>query len=97
MQIRFQADADLNLSIVHATVRREPTIDFQTARVAHLAGRNDLDVLAVAADQERILVTHDQKTMPQIFASFISRQLSYGVLVVPLSTCRFPLSSTSFW
>ena len=31
MKIRFQADADLNQIIVLATVRREPSIDFQTA------------------------------------------------------------------
>lgn len=29
MKIRFQADADLNQIIVLATVRREPSIDFQ--------------------------------------------------------------------
>ena len=41
MKIRFQADADLNQIIVLATVRHEPSIDFQTAGAAGLAARND--------------------------------------------------------
>jgi hypothetical protein len=31
MRVRFQADADLNLVILHAVVRREPAVDFRTA------------------------------------------------------------------
>jgi len=41
MKIRFQADADLNQIILLATVRREPSIDFQTAEAAGLAHRRD--------------------------------------------------------
>ena len=56
MKIRFQADADLNQIIVLATVRREPSIDFQTAGAAGLAARNDEEVLEVAARDGRLLV-----------------------------------------
>ena len=49
MRVRYQADADLNEIILLAAVRREPTMDFQTATAAGLAGRHDLDVLALAA------------------------------------------------
>jgi hypothetical protein len=38
MSVRFQADADLNHIIVKATLRREPSIDFQTAYTAGLVG-----------------------------------------------------------
>jgi hypothetical protein len=41
MKIRFQADADLNQIILLATVRREPTVDFQTASAAGLANLGD--------------------------------------------------------
>jgi hypothetical protein len=34
MSVSFQADADLNHIIVKATLRREPSIDFQIAHVA---------------------------------------------------------------
>lgn len=37
MKVRFQADADLNQIILLATVRQEPSIDFQTALAAGLA------------------------------------------------------------
>ena len=36
MKVRFQADADLNEIIVTALLRREPSIDFQTATAAGL-------------------------------------------------------------
>ena len=83
MRVCFQADADLNVAIVLAARRREPIIDFQTAAEAGLAGRLDLDVLAMAAQRGRVLVTHDQWTMPRHFGQFISQQVSAGVLVVP--------------
>ena len=83
MTIRFQADADLNQIILLATIRREPAIDFQTAVAASLAGLNDEQVLARAANEGRLLVTHDQKTMPRHFANFTSAATSPGVLIVP--------------
>lgn len=83
MKIRVQADADLNQIIVLATVRREPSIDFQTAGTAGLAARSNREVLDLAAQDGRLLVTHDQKTMPRHFAEFITRATSSGLLVIP--------------
>jgi hypothetical protein len=83
MSVRFQADVDLNHIIVKATLRREPSIDFQTAPAAGLAGVPDPEVLALAAQAERVLVTHDRKTMPPHFAEFIGHATSSGVIVVP--------------
>jgi len=83
MNVRFQADADLNQIIVKASVRREPSIDFQSAQAANLSGLRDEDVLAIAAKEGRLLVTHDRKTIPHHFAEFIFSQTSPGVLIVP--------------
>jgi hypothetical protein len=83
MSVRFQADADLNHVIVKATLRREPSIDFQTAHAAGLVGLRDPEVLALAAHAGRVLVTHDRKTMPKHFAEFIGRITSSGVIVIP--------------
>lgn len=83
MKVRFQADADLNQIIVSATIRRVLDIDFRTASAAGLAGLSDPGVLALAARDGRILVTHDQSTMPQHFAAFIAEQESPGALIVP--------------
>jgi hypothetical protein len=57
--------------IVKATLRLEPSIDFQTATAAGLAGRNDVEVLILAADQGSILVSYDRRTMPVRFGNFI--------------------------
>ena len=81
--VRFQADADLNQVIVSALIRRDPRVDFRTAVDASLDGLDDLAVLELASRDRRILVTHDSKTMPRHFASFIETQASGGVIVVP--------------
>lgn len=82
MTIRFQADADFNQNIVTGVLRREPTIDFQTALVANLEGLQDREVLELAAKEGRILVSHDRRTMPVHFAEFITTKTSSGVLIV---------------
>ena len=83
MSVRFQADADLNHIIVRATLRRESSVDFQTAHAAGLVGVPDPEVLALAAQAGRVLVTHDRKTMPTHFAAFIAHTSSSGVIVIP--------------
>jgi hypothetical protein len=80
--VRYQADADLNQAIVTGVLRREPTIDFQTAFAAGLEGVKDPEVLAIAAQQGRILVSHDRKTIPSEFAEFIIDNQSSGVVIV---------------
>jgi hypothetical protein len=82
MSIRFQADADLNQSIVAGVLRRDSSIDFQTANVSDLSGLSDLEVLLIAAQDDRVLVSHDQRTMPKYFAEFISTQTSSGLIIV---------------
>ncbi|MCB0204886.1 MAG: DUF5615 family PIN-like protein [Anaerolineae bacterium] len=81
-RIRFQADADLNEIIVKATLRLEPSIDFQTAHTAGLAGMDDPDVLRLAAEQGRLLVSHDRRTIPAHFGQFILSGRSSGLLIV---------------
>jgi hypothetical protein len=83
VRLRFQADADLNQIIVRATIRREPSIDFQTAAGAGLEGLSDADVLRRAARMGRLLVTHDQRTIPRHFGEFIATETSPGVLIIP--------------
>lgn len=84
-KILFQADADFNQRIVKAILRREPLIDFQSALDANLESVLDPEVLFLAANQGRLLVSHDKTTMPQHFADFISTQTSPGLLIVPKS------------
>src|SRR5437763_14119510 len=82
--IRFVADADLNGSIVGGCRRREPAIDFLSANDANLEGVADPDVLALAAAEDRILVSHDFQTMPRHFGDFLQgRGSSPGLILVP--------------
>ena len=82
MRPRFQADADLNHKIVTGFRRREPAIDFLSANDGGVVGLLDPDVLRVAANAGRILVSHDRKTMPRHFAGFIETRSSPGVIIV---------------
>ncbi len=81
-KIRFQADADLRQSMVTGTIRKQPNLDFQSANKAGLEGVKDPEVLAIAARDGRVLVTHDRKTMPIEFGQFITSQTSSGVLIL---------------
>lgn len=82
MKIRFQADADLNEDIVLGLARLEPEVDFQSATEAGLRGLADPEVLSRAAQENRILVTHDRRTMPTQFAAFIVKNTSPGVFII---------------
>jgi hypothetical protein len=86
VKIRFQADADLNEDIVKGVLRREPRIDFRTATSAGFRGLSDLEVLTLAAQEGRVLVSHDRKTMPRTFAQFIGAKTSPGLFLVSQKT-----------
>jgi hypothetical protein len=82
MRVCYQADADLNEDIITGVRRRVPEIDFQTAHEAQLANLPDPSVLAQAAQEGRILVTHDRSTMPIHFGQFIENHDSPGLIVI---------------
>ncbi len=83
MSIRFLADADLNFKIVLGLRRKEPAIDFCDAKAACLVGLPDPQVLGLAAELKRVLVSHDRKTMPAHFMFFIENQSSPGLIILP--------------
>ncbi len=86
MKVRFPADADLNKAIVIGVLRREPSLDFLTAHAAGLRRMTDREVLALAAEQHRVLVSHDVGTMPAHFRMFRNEgKHSAGVFLVPQS------------
>jgi hypothetical protein len=84
VKVRFLADADLNKAILTGVLRREPTVDFLTAHAAGLRSMTDSQVLALAAEQQRVLVSHDVGTMPAHFRAFRNAgKHSPGVVLVP--------------
>lgn len=80
--IRFQADADPRQAIVTGVICRQPDLDFRSAHEARLEGIKDSEVLAIAARDRRVLVTHDRKTMPTEFGQFITTQRSFGLIIL---------------
>jgi hypothetical protein len=85
MSLRFQADADLNPEIERGLRRREPTIDFRSAATVLPAGMPDLEVLRIAAEAGRVLISRDVATMPGHFSRFIAKSDSPGLLLIPSS------------
>jgi hypothetical protein len=83
VRIRFQADADLKHAIVAGTLRRTASIDFQRAEAVPLEGLDDPSVLAVAAEEGRVLVSHDVNTMERHYRDFIRKQKSPGLVLIP--------------
>ena len=82
MRPRFQADADFNHKILLGLRRREPSVDFLDAHEGGVIGLSDPEVLRVAAESNRILVSHDRKTMPSHFARFREKRSSAGLIIV---------------
>jgi hypothetical protein len=81
MKVRLQADNDLDFLIVTANGHLDSRIDFQSAHQAGLHGRTDPEVLAIRARDNRIVVSHDRRTMPKHFGDFIENTPSPGLIV----------------
>jgi Domain of unknown function (DUF5615) len=82
MRPRFLADADFNHKIAVGLRRREPSVDLLSAHDGGVVGLPDPDVISVAAESGRILVSHDRKTMPGHFARFRETRSSSGIIIV---------------
>ena len=83
MSIRFQADTDLNFDIVRAVRQQEPAIDFASAADSQLRGIKDPELLERAAVADRVLVSHDRRTMLNHFRDRLAvGKSSPGLLVV---------------
>jgi predicted nuclease of predicted toxin-antitoxin system len=62
--LRLLADENFNGDIVRGLLLRQPDLDLVRVQDAGLAGADDPDILAWAAANNRILLTHDRATMP---------------------------------
>jgi hypothetical protein len=66
-------------------IRTEPTIDWRPAQKHIPDATPDSEVLQLATDDERVLVSRDAKTMPHHFAAFVKTRSSAGVVLIPTS------------
>lgn len=85
MTVRFLADEDLDADIVVGLRSRQPAIDILDVKTAGLRGTKDRDLLDLSAQQGRILITHDQRTMTRHFRDRLAAGESShpGLFVVP--------------
>lgn len=80
---RFLTDEDFEPAIIKGLRRRQPQLDLMTAVEASNLGKTDSEVLAFAAQESRILVSHDKRTLPGHFADYLAAgHHSPGVLLV---------------
>jgi hypothetical protein len=62
--MRLLADENFNGVVVRAVLARCPGLDLVRVQDVGLSGAADPDVLAWAAANDRIVLTHDYRTMP---------------------------------
>lgn len=97
--LRFLADENFNNAIVRGLLRREPPIDIVRAQDTELVGADDPSLLAWAAQQERIILTHyayertrSGQRMPGVFeigrAAQIGQVIDDLLLIVECSDDR---------
>jgi hypothetical protein len=82
--VRFAADENFNRKIVTGLQRRIEGLDIVRVQDAGLRTADDPAVLEWAAEQGRVLLTHDAATMPGFALSRVpAHQPMAGVFVVP--------------
>ncbi|MEM7352714.1 MAG: DUF5615 family PIN-like protein [Acidobacteriota bacterium] len=84
--LRLAADEDFNGRIVRGLKRREPTLDLARVQETDVFGAADPEVLAWAAAEDRVLLTHDVSTMTAAAYDRVTKhQPMPGVVEVPQS------------
>jgi hypothetical protein len=82
--VRFLADEDLDADIIDGLLARESAIDILDVKNAGLRKSEDPALLELAAQQDRILITHDRRTMTLHFRERLATgRSSPGMFVVP--------------
>ena len=82
--LRFLADENFSNHIIIGLLRRDPTIDIVRVQDMGFAGASDEAILEWAAQNERIVLTHDAATMPDCaYQRQAAGRAMAGVFVIP--------------
>lgn len=89
--LRLLIDQDFDQDILRGLLRRAPDLDAVTAYEVGKSEAPDPELLAWAAEAERVLVTHDRRTMP----AHAARRLAAGddIAGVIVVSRRIPIST----
>jgi hypothetical protein len=81
--LRLLADANFNGDIVRGLLRIQPTFEIIRVQDVGLADAPDPDILAWAAVNDWLVLTHDRSTMPDhAFARVVAGDMMRGVFVL---------------
>jgi len=81
--IRLVVDQNFNEHILGGLVRREPALDWVHVRDIGLAASSDPMILEWAAAENRVLLTHDRRTIPGFAYARVNQGLPMpGVFLV---------------
>jgi predicted nuclease of predicted toxin-antitoxin system len=82
--LRLVSDENFNGDIVRGLLLRHPALDLCRVQDVGLEGADDPTILAWAAANDRIVLTHDHATMPDFAYTRVAAGLPMpGVFVVP--------------
>src|SRR5438874_1028273 len=81
--LKLAVDEDFDNDILRGLLRQEPRLDVRRIQDAGLSGRHDRNLLEWAAQENRVLLTHDVNTMPRYaYEQVEAGQSMPGVFVV---------------
>jgi hypothetical protein len=82
--LKYAVDEDFNHEIVRGLALKAPTLDMLTVQDVDLLEVHDREILTWAAQEGRILLTHDVRTMPTYAAERLRNgQTMPGLILVP--------------
>ena len=82
--LRLVTDEDFNRRVLDGLLARQPGLDIVRMQDVGLSGAGDPDVRAWAAQEGRIVLTHDAATMPNhAYERIAASQSLPGLFVVP--------------
>jgi len=85
--LRFAADENLNYNIVRGLLRRKADLNIVRIQDVGLSGKDDATVLEWAAQEDRILLTHDVTTITKYAYERISDGLPMpGVFAIKMTS-----------
>jgi hypothetical protein len=87
--LRLLADENFNGDVLRGLSRRQPDLDIVRAQDVGLTGADDPDILAWAAENSRIVLTHDRATMSDYaYERIAAGEAMAGVFIL---NDRFPV------
>ncbi len=84
--MKFLADENFEGAIFRGLLRRNPDLDIERVQDVGLISASDPDILEWAYQHKRIILTHDQKTMPAYAYQRLAEGRSIAGIIVTKHT-----------